>query len=458
MWGAIPTEAGLTTFLLLRLKVSKGVSFVISARWMVDSLRILSLNVWGVYYAKNTNARTRALGKVFADYDIVCLQEQAVSDDWDVILQSCHGSHPFHHRFVSSFVGSGLAVLSKYPIVHHSFQAFNCIGHADRPYQGDSYCNKGMGLCQIVVPSKGGSQPDETLFLYNVHTHAQYEKYSEIGGYENETYAAIRTAQVMQLAQYIVTTSQSPIDAARRTPRNRVLLCGDMNSGPDSPEMRLLKAYCLKKAGLRLQRAIPATPQNHTWTRDNQFNASATSYFRLFNMEEDLPVQFDHIIFSTPGMEIVQEGRAILKDNNFVNGTPISDHFGVDAILRCCEYSVQPMRYSGPMQEFTEDETDQILHYSYTILRDGADHAEKAQNGFLAASVVFLAAAAALTACSKPPMGSLGRAVVGGLCGFGAMAGLLLSKGNRSCEKVLLRRAAEELHLLIGIRNGDLAE
>ena len=419
-------------------------------------LKVLSLNVWGVCIALNRQNRMTAVGRAIKDYDIVCLQEQFEETDWQLILQADAGAHPHSIRFPSGFMGSGLAVLSKHPIHHHAFQAYDVQGFPENVHHGDYYANKGVCMCQIRVPAANGST--ETLFVYNTHTHAQYQKLARIGGYANERYAAVRTAQTLQLAQYIVTTSQSPIDPQRMTPCNRVLLCGDMNASPDSPELRLLKAYCFKKAGLRLQRAIPTTAENMTFCYENGFIGSSTGYFNVLDMLEDLPIQLDHIIFSTPGVELVREGRAVLKDNNHVphgkKATPISDHYGVEATVRCCDYSTRAAVYgqNSGLQEEYEAKGDEHIAESTKILRLGVAQHDRHRRNFNAAMWCLIGLGVGVGAVSNRHRYL--RATVSAFCGFTAALCFVLSKVNRRCGVFLLKRLAQELEE-VSVRPAD---
>ena len=419
----------------------------------IDNIRILTLNVWGVYYAKSIKERMLAMGRAIRAYDIVCLQEQFEECDWELILQSCSATHPYSIRFPSSFVGSGLAVLSKYPITHHAYEMFEVNGHPERIDHGDYWCFRGIAHCQIRVPDGSASRGSETLFIYNTHLHAQWQRDPK-GGHKEERYVAVRTCQALQMAQYIVSTSQGARTLAdlkcgtARQPRSRVVVLGDLNSGPDSIEVRTLKAYCRKK-GLMLQRAVPTVPQNQSFTRENAFlqgHGNVWGLLNLLGMSEEIPIQLDHILVSTPGILIVKEGEVVLNDNNFVApGCPISDHFGVATTIRCCPFTVPAVSYSGPMKECSDEQTDADLREAQEILLKGAERYEREKQRFTR-GVKILGFVAAITAGTNLLVkGAQKKALVCATCGAGMCLSALLSILSRNSGSYILRRYAGDI-------------
>lgn len=410
-----------------------------------SDLRVLCLNVWGCYYGENRVPRMMAMGRAVDGYDIVCLQEQFTEEDWELIVAACRASHPYFLRFVTGFYGSALAVLSKYPIVHHACQTFDVQGYAEHMEQGDFYINRGIAMCQILVPSSSGATVP--LYLYNMHPHAQWEKDSQIGGHLHETYVAVRTSQMLQAADYIISTAVK--SQASGAPPPRILLCGDLNAPPESPEVQIMKAYLFVKGGVFLQRAIPSTDANKSFSYENRFVNKDSSIWKLLEWREDIPVQLDHIMYSVDGMELVREGRTVLKDNDFVNGTPISDHFGVDAIVRCCEKGLfgRPP-FTGPMEENTIKEAKSRLELAEQILHDGVLrhrlHRRRCQR--------IIASCAALAALSTTrwfaPLHKHGVLHALFCASLGALAGASLMTGqvSRNHASVVLQRWADEVH------------
>jgi len=144
-------------------------------------------------------------------------------------------------------------------------------------------------------------------------------------------------------------------------PGDNIILCGDYNASPSSPEIRLLLGICHLRNGLEFSRTLVEDDNtNFTFTFDNQFNNGNPFYNRLVDNQEDIPVQLDHIMFSVgsqlqlaPLLPLKQADvaqpfqhhcletpmAAVMFTNNREVSTgdkkcpfcPISDHFGIAA-------------------------------------------------------------------------------------------------------------------------------
>jgi hypothetical protein len=157
--------------------------------------------------------------------------------------------------------------------------------------------------------------------VVNTHLVPQYQRYSAVGGYANERHGPCRLAQTYHLATLIASV-------AGNAP---VVVCGDMNSGRQSPEQRLLLAVC-ERAGTPLSVAVDDAAA-HTFTTANSHVGDPTTYLNAFSMAEDLPVQLDHIYHSR---DLVCRHGAITMNERTDFGAPLglmhmSDHFAVAA-------------------------------------------------------------------------------------------------------------------------------
>lgn len=285
-----------------------------------QGLKVLSFNVWGVFAAKHIKERMLALGARLIEFDIICLQEQFAAEDMDLIMSQVPRGLFHVRRFPSSFVGSGLTILSKYEITSAHFEPFVSQGRPESVLQGDYMAQKGVALARIrlvmdstsnlLAPASplrlsfgNDNRADDPsnvidVLVYNTHLIAQYERYSEIGGYDNESNAAARLSQALNMAQFIVHTAR---------PRDFIIVCGDFNAAPDAPEMKLILAFC-HAHGINLHRSlIHDGRSNETFSDKNAFNGKG-SYLKLMSMEEDRPVQLDHILVSTRTMLLVPFG------------------------------------------------------------------------------------------------------------------------------------------------------
>lgn len=69
--------------------------------------------------------------------------------------------------FCSGVMGSGLLVLSKYPILSSFFHPWSVNGYFHRIQHADWFGGKGVGLCRILVDK-------HVIHLYNTHVNVIY--------------------------------------------------------------------------------------------------------------------------------------------------------------------------------------------------------------------------------------------------------------------------------------------
>ncbi|XP_035915889.1 putative neutral sphingomyelinase isoform X1 [Anopheles stephensi] len=187
---------------------------------MAMELSILTLNIWGIpYVSKDREVRVKAIGDVLAsgNYDIVSLQEVWSDSDYQYLRQRVENVLPFCHYFYSGVVGSGLAILSRYPIVSAFFHAWSVNGYMHRIQHGDWFGGKGVGMAKISVN-------DQLVHVYVAHLHAEYNR-------QCDDYMAHRVIQAHDTAQFIESTrGQSVLQ----------VLAGDLNTEPGDLAYRVL--------------------------------------------------------------------------------------------------------------------------------------------------------------------------------------------------------------------------
>lgn len=333
------------------------------------NLRVLSFNIWGIFNSKYRKQRLTHFASKIQDYDVICLQEQFGEEDFRMLMD--HIPHSvrnqlYFKRFPSSFIGSGLVIISKFEIRHSQYVTYPTQSHPEKVFHGDCYARKGVAMVRLAVPTGSAGAELRTsssssvsphqgacteVTVYTTHLVAQYEKVSRLGSFERETYAAYRISQSMALASFICSTSR---------PWDNIILTGDFNAAPASPEMRLLLAMCHCRGGIEFVRTLVDDDiTNFTYSFENAFNTDSTSYLKFMDMQEDIPVQLDHVFFSGPQLALVPaevpnaaDVSAMFQANNseaatgvvvFTNNKevatgnascpwcPISDHFGVCA-------------------------------------------------------------------------------------------------------------------------------
>ena len=365
-----------------------GASTTVGNNSPSTGVRIVSFNIWGLFTSKHNAERMKHFGSKIAQFDIICLQEQFSENDFRLIL--AHVPAPLRDelhakRFVSSsFIGCGLSIISKYEIISTHFTAYPVQGYAEKVYHGDYFANKGIALARVRIqrgplqqqspagslgsnvasadnhrmqflasgsfygasPLRLAADDSYDLLVYNTHLVSMYEKLSKLGSWEKEQYAPFRMSQTYFLARYISSTARIG---------DNIVICGDFNCDFNSPEMKLFTAVCHQQ-GFELAKALVTDDgSNMTFTADNDYNSSATSYYTLLSLEEDLPVQLDHIFFtprtiglmpflSSPDVSASHQrvcddgcfGVVVFANNKEVptknhDLVPLSDHWGIAA-------------------------------------------------------------------------------------------------------------------------------
>lgn len=276
-------------------------------------IKVLTYNLWGIFNSKNRKERMEKFATKVANYDVILLQEQFSAEDFSLIEKklppSAKGKYYFR-RFPSSFIGSGCAVISRYPIRSALFHVYPLQGYPEMVLHGDYYANKGAALVKIDVPLagvEGSALVNRTVHLYTTHLVACYQKVSELVNWRAERYLPYRISQSISLANFIVNTS---------APSDYVIIGGDFNSSQRSLEVQTM-LIILKRAGFSMRSVLPTpsyfieegadpSPQHresqarstYTYSLKNAYNASKTSYFKVLGLEADMPSQIDHIFYS----------------------------------------------------------------------------------------------------------------------------------------------------------------
>ncbi|EFN68152.1 Putative neutral sphingomyelinase [Camponotus floridanus] len=185
------------------------------------SASILTLNCWGIpYVSKNRITRMSAIAEKCAsrEYDIICLQEVWSVEDFKVIKAKVQEILPYSHYFYSGVVGSGVCILSRYPIYDVMFHKWPLNGYVHKIHHGDWFGGKGVGLCKIKILNMN-------INVYTAHLHAEYNR-------ENDEYMAHRVLQAFDTAQFVRMTSGGA---------DAVILAGDLNTEPQDLAYRIIR-------------------------------------------------------------------------------------------------------------------------------------------------------------------------------------------------------------------------
>ncbi|UZJ52516.1 hypothetical protein CBS101457_001836 [Exobasidium rhododendri] len=189
-----------------------------------NHLRILTLNVWGLaFISKAKEIRIPAIATRLAasNYDVVALQEiWCESTDWKILRNRCSVHFPYSKFFYSGSFGSGLAILSRYPIISTQTKPYSLNGHPVMVHHGDWIVAKAAGCATLDVPGLG------PLDVWVTHTVAA-------GGEDGtESRRAHRITQAYELAKF------ARISAERG---HHVICTGDFNSTPPSLSIAVLR-------------------------------------------------------------------------------------------------------------------------------------------------------------------------------------------------------------------------
>lgn len=271
----------------------------------MTQLRVITLNCWGIpVTSRDRVERMHAIGKTISDMrmDVIGLQEMFLRSDRDIIEGYLKkGGVNYSRYYPSGNFGSGLFILSRYPIVNDQFWRFNVLGKPNDLIRPEYYSGKGLAFARIQTPSG-------TLDVYNTH---QIAPYVELTGH---VYLSHRVAQAYQSAQIVNDNSSG----------YPVIFMGDLNSPPTELTYRVLRHYGDLEDSFSL-----ANPDDPGYTMTPDMNYILVKYE---------PERADYILFRS-GNEIAlnlttskvvmdsvpEEFSQTIKD--------FSDHYGVLSVF-----------------------------------------------------------------------------------------------------------------------------
>ncbi|CAM9175811.1 unnamed protein product [Ascophyllum nodosum] len=228
-------------------------------------LRVLTQNLWalpviGRYLEARVHAFAKTLGR---GWDVIALQEVWHARERDALRRAALAAGLRYSRHFeqgcgapimgSGSGGTGLLVLSRFPISESFFWRFSVNGQPYQMLHCDYLGGKGIGLARLYTPAGA-------VDLYISHLHADYScnTTSPTSG-SKDRYKAHRVAQAFEVAHIIRLTSKSPL----------VLLLTDLNSGPGSMPYGLQRSVA--ELGDAFAEANP-TQTGHTYdTKTNVF-------------------------------------------------------------------------------------------------------------------------------------------------------------------------------------------
>ncbi|PKI85026.1 Isc1p [Malassezia vespertilionis] len=262
--------------------------------------------------------RLRAIGQRLAqtDHDVVALQEiWFASQDWRYVQQACEANGAF---------GSGLAILSKHPIVEMQTHMYSLTGTPIYVQHGDWIAGKACGCATIKHPTLG------LIDVWDTH-------FTAVGGQVGpETRRANSVVEAFELAHRCRISAE----------RGRHVVCmGDFNSLPDSVCIAILHRYgglydaCLdvdQTQGALLDSAITCDSPDNTWTKGKPLDELAVRHRGK---------RLDYVLYRGPNTApddwVCTRSRVVFKELIPDLEVSYSDHFGVEATLDVRPQGVQ---------------------------------------------------------------------------------------------------------------------
>ncbi|MCX5759086.1 MAG: endonuclease/exonuclease/phosphatase family protein [Candidatus Hydrogenedentes bacterium] len=178
------------------------------------TLKVVTFNIHDMLVISfDRPERMAAIGATLKelDPDLVGFQEAWVEKDRETLWQAVQGSRlKYRQYYPSGLLGSGKYILSAYPIQEAFFHRYTQGGKWYKPYHGDWWGGKGAALARVELPDNAGF-----IDLYDTHVHA---------GYGSPEYDGVRAAQLLELADFVHTSTVGTSPA---------FVVGDMNSHRD---------------------------------------------------------------------------------------------------------------------------------------------------------------------------------------------------------------------------------
>ncbi|XP_044028215.1 sphingomyelin phosphodiesterase 2 [Siniperca chuatsi] len=273
------------------------------------SVRVFSLNCWGIHYlSKHCPQRYAMIGDLLCkeEHDIVLLQEVWSEKDYLSLKKKLACSHPHSHYFKSGVIGSGLAIFSKHRIHDTFLYRYSLNGYPYMAHHGDWFGGKAVGMAVLNIGSL-------TANVYVTHLHAEYCR-------DKDPYLPHRVVQAWELQQFIRHTSAGA---------DVVILGGDLNMHPQDLGNRLLRTYTGLRDSYLETAKFDGCEDGITLIADNPF----ISKKELVPFEKG--IRIDYILFKgSSKVDICCDFMSTTKGSVPDHPFPYSDHEALTTELR----------------------------------------------------------------------------------------------------------------------------
>ncbi|KAH8844809.1 hypothetical protein MCOR27_008803 [Pyricularia oryzae] len=216
-------------------------------------INIVTLNCWGLrFVSKWRSERILEIGRRLSTTapGIVALQEVWSEEDYEILRRETRAVLPYGKQYHAGVFGSGLVILSRWPLEESSMFQFPLNGRPTAFFRGDWYAGKGVAHARI----RYGPQKSQVIEVFNIHTHAAYETEAK------DSYAAHRASQAWFFAKLLRSASERG---------HLVVGLGDLNAPPFSLPHRLVTAQAPVRDAWRvlyhshLDDEAPEDPNRH---------------------------------------------------------------------------------------------------------------------------------------------------------------------------------------------------
>lgn len=279
---------------------------------------------------------------------VVSLQEAWLETDRALLMAELEDSRlAYNCYYPSAWLGSGLMIISQYPIVKTDFMPYRLNGRPQEITRGDYYGGKGVAFARLATP-------DGLVDVYNTHTIAQY------GTDEEDAYLAHRMAQLYEFTEFIHKNSVG----------YPVIATGDYNVRPDQFGYELITGL----GGLTDVVAALDREPAFTYSADNAYVGP-----------DAVPRRIDYVLVQ--GFSACQ-AEVVMKPTDDSHG--FSDHFGVLAELKTTQL---------PPAEIPANTAKPLLARLLRILNAGLETAEDKRSvhwGFTGLGAISFVGAQAL--------------------------------------------------------------
>ncbi|KAJ7878635.1 inositol phosphophingolipids phospholipase C [Mycena leptocephala] len=320
-----------------------------------SAIHVLSLNCWGLkYVAKNRTERIHAIANELAkfDHDIIALQEIWVFADYEHVRDSVLKRLPYSKFFYSGALGSGLALLSRFPIIGTSVHPYSLNGAPIDVAGGDWFVGKAAVSIIISHPVLGQVQ------VFNTHL---YAKGGEDGPEYNRAHRLVNAWEFSKLARQAAELGRY------------VIAAGDFNSIPSTLPMALIREYTgLSDSWVAAHPIHPDTSSPSAMDAITQFGITADSPLNSYSAGKPigpyarkfLGKRLDYILYRQPIRPLTRpeeplpvlkctECNVVLTEKVPGRSFSFSDHFALEATLEIQTGDQVPADLADPRNVWT---------------------------------------------------------------------------------------------------------